>query len=92
MSDMGNKYLEILEVFSNYKRPVCTVKNVENGKKWKECLSLRKLIDATNVSKLVYGLYYFLYILFHRYSLAIKLILYCFFHNVLTYTFSVYHV
>lgn len=43
MSDMGNKYLEILEVFSNYKRPVCTVKNVENGKKWKECLSLRKL-------------------------------------------------
>ena len=32
MSDMGNKYLEILEVFSNYKRPVCTVKNVENGK------------------------------------------------------------
>ena len=32
---MGNKYLEILEVFSNYKRPVCTVKNVENGKNWK---------------------------------------------------------
>ena len=50
------------------------------------------VIDATNVSKLVYGLYYFLCILFHRYSLAIKLILYCFFHNVLTYTFSVYHV
>lgn len=42
MSDMGNKYLEILEVFSNYKRPVCTVKNVENGKKMERMFVTQK--------------------------------------------------